>query len=61
VIRTARIEPVTPPGTCYVTEQFAAALQSAAPGRFICNYVGRQKMAKGYGTCRFYALREAIA
>jgi class 3 adenylate cyclase len=61
VIRTARIEPVTPAGTCYVTEQFAAALQSAAPGRFACNYVGRHKMAKGFGKCRFYALREIFA
>ena len=58
VVRTARIEPVTPPGETYVTEQFAATLAFAAPGRFACDYVGRQAMAKGFGECRMYSLRE---
>ena len=30
VSRTARIEPVTPPGAVYVTEAFAAALELSA-------------------------------
>lgn len=58
VVRTARIEPVTPPGETYVTEQFAATLAFASGGRFQCDYVGRQAMAKGFGECRMYSLRE---
>jgi class 3 adenylate cyclase len=59
VIRTARIEPVTPVGEIYVTEQFAAALACAALDGFICEYVGLQPMAKGFGACRMYSLRRA--
>ncbi|MDR3520694.1 MAG: TRAFs-binding domain-containing protein [Acidocella sp.] len=61
VVRTARIEPVTPVGEIYVTEQFATALACAAPGAFICEYVGIQPMAKKYGECRMYSLRRVIA
>jgi tetratricopeptide (TPR) repeat protein len=57
VVRTARIEPVTPPGETYVTEQFAASLALAAADAFSCDYVGRQPMAKGFGECRMYALK----
>jgi class 3 adenylate cyclase len=57
VVRTARIEPVTPPGETYVTEQFAAEAAAGAPGSYSCEYVGRQPMAKGFGECRMYALR----
>ncbi len=59
VIRTARIEPVTPVGEIYVTEQFAAVLADAAGDRYSCDYAGLQPMAKGYGSCRMYALRPA--
>lgn len=58
VIRTARIEPVAPPGETYVTEQFAAALRSAADGGYVCEYVGDQPMAKRFGSCRMYSLRD---
>jgi class 3 adenylate cyclase len=37
VSRTARIEPVTPEGTVYVTDAFAAALAVTRPPRFTCN------------------------
>jgi class 3 adenylate cyclase len=57
VIRTARIEPVTPPGETYVSEQFAAALVCADAPAWSCDYVGIQPMAKDYGDCRMYALR----
>jgi class 3 adenylate cyclase len=55
VSRTARIEPVAPPGDVYVTEQFAAALvlESAA---FECRYVGHVPAAKDYGRLRMYRL-----
>jgi Adenylate and Guanylate cyclase catalytic domain len=57
VSRTARIEPVTPPGVVYVTEAFAAALTLAGDDRFGCDYVGHMPAAKGYGRLRMYRLR----
>ena len=57
VIRTARIEAVTPVGQTYVTEQFAAALHASSPVGHACEYVGWQAMAKGFGRCRMYSLR----
>jgi class 3 adenylate cyclase len=59
VIRTARIEPITPPGGIYVTEQFAATLYATAGSEFRCEYAGIQEMAKNYGECRMYVLRAA--
>jgi class 3 adenylate cyclase len=55
VSRTARIEPVTPPGEVYVTEQFAARL-ALEPSGFACDYVGQVPAAKDYGTLRMYHL-----
>jgi class 3 adenylate cyclase len=57
VSRTARIEPVTPPGAVYVTEPFAAALVLDDRGGFACDYVGHMDAAKGYGRLRMYRLR----
>lgn len=57
VSRTARIEPVTPAGAVYVTEQFAADLAARGETRFQCDYVGLAPAAKGYGDMRFYALK----
>ena len=59
-IRTARIEPVTPGGEIYVTEQFAATLACAAGDRYLCEYAGVQPMAKNFGECRMYSLRPAV-
>jgi adenylate cyclase len=56
VSRAARIEPVTPPGAVFVTEPFAAILALEAPDDFLCNYVGRIALAKGYGTFPMYRL-----
>lgn len=57
VSRTARIEPVTPEGTIYVTEEFAADLSaSTTGGEFGLEYVGRVPAAKNYGYLRMYAL-----
>jgi hypothetical protein len=56
VSKTARIEPVTPPGAVFVTEPFAAALELAgAP--FACDYVGHMPAAKDFGRLRMYRLR----
>jgi len=57
VSRTARIEPVTPPGATYVTEAFAAALALVARACLACEYVGHMEAAKGYGTMRMYVLK----
>ena len=59
VSRTARIEPVTPPGAVYVTEAFAAALVLDEQTRFTCDYVGHMPLAKDYGSLRMYRLRYA--
>ena len=56
VSRAARIEPVTPPNTVYVTEAFAAMLALHAPERFRCRYVGRVDLAKKCGTFPMYRL-----
>lgn len=61
VSRAARIEPVTPSGSVYVTESFAAVLEMEAAGRFICNYVGKVSLAKGYGVFPLYGLTRAPA
>ncbi len=57
VSRTARIEPVTPPGTVYVTDAFAAALVLEDSQEFTCDYVGHMDAAKDYGRLRMYRLR----
>ncbi|MEA2145193.1 MAG: hypothetical protein QOG59_780 [Solirubrobacteraceae bacterium] len=57
VSRTARIEPITPPGTVYVTEPFAAALVLDGRAPFACDYVGHLQLAKDYGRLRMYRLR----
>jgi class 3 adenylate cyclase len=57
VSRTARIEPVTPPGAVYVTEAFAAALELAGTEDLRCDYVGHLPTAKDYGRLRMYRLR----
>lgn len=57
VSRAARIEPITPEGSVYVTEQTAAALAVACPDAYRCDYVGRQPLAKGYGEFPMYHLR----
>jgi Tetratricopeptide Repeats-Sensor/Adenylate and Guanylate cyclase catalytic domain len=56
VSRTARIEPVTPAGEVYVTEQFAAALV-LENSPYACDYVGHLPAAKDYGNLRMYRLR----
>jgi class 3 adenylate cyclase len=61
VSRTARIEPVTPPGAVYVTEPFAAAIALDQASQFACDYVGRMPAAKNYGPLRMYRLRRTAA
>jgi class 3 adenylate cyclase len=56
VSRTARIEPVTPPGEVYVTEPFAAALALGGHDEFGFDYVGHMPAAKDFGRLRMYRL-----
>ena len=60
VSRTARIEPVTPPGAVYVTEPFAAAIALEQADEFGCDYVGRMPAAHEYGVLRMYRLRRKV-
>jgi hypothetical protein len=57
VSRTARIEPVTPPGAIYVTSAFAAALLLDGHDELACDYVGHMPAAKDWGRLRMYRLR----
>jgi class 3 adenylate cyclase len=57
ISRTARLEPVTPPGQVFVTEEFAALMMLQPHGEVICDYVGLMPAAKGYGRLRMYLLR----
>jgi class 3 adenylate cyclase len=61
VSRTARIEPVTPPGAVYVTEPFAASLELEPDHGLSCDYVGHMPAAKDYGRLRMYSLRRPRA
>lgn len=59
VTRAARIEPVTAPGSVFVSEQTAALLEAGGRREFACDYLGSLTMAKGYGTTTLYRLRRA--
>jgi class 3 adenylate cyclase len=54
VTRAARIEPVTPPGTVFASEAFAATLVATGGDGFLLEYVGRVGLAKSYGEARVY-------
>ncbi|MEO8304926.1 MAG: adenylate/guanylate cyclase domain-containing protein [Betaproteobacteria bacterium] len=56
VTRTARIEPVTPPGMVYASEAFAATLAATGRTDFALEYIGELALAKGYGDSRIYRL-----
>ncbi len=57
VSRTARIEPITPPGQVYVSEQFAALVKSQGIDDFVCEYAGQNPLPKDYGTLPLYNMR----
>jgi class 3 adenylate cyclase len=56
VTKTARIEPVTPPGMAYASEAFAATLAATGRDTFVLEYIGELPLAKGYGESRIYRL-----
>ncbi|MGB1556829.1 MAG: tetratricopeptide repeat-containing protein [Oceanococcaceae bacterium] len=58
---TARVEPITPPGTTFVTEAFAAELTLVDPHNFRLEYAGEVALAKRYGQFRLYSLHRTLA
>lgn len=57
VSRTARIEPITPPGQVYASEAFAAIAAAQRLPSFNFDYAGQTPMAKNYGTFPMYHMR----
>lgn len=57
--RTARIEPITPPGQVYASSAFAAVAAASGVEGLEMRYVGRIPLAKGYGTLGLYNVRSA--
>jgi len=57
--RTARIEPITPPGQVYASSAFAAVAAARGVHGLEMRYVGRIPLAKGYGTLGLYNVRPA--
>ncbi|NEQ77956.1 MAG: DUF4071 domain-containing protein [Okeania sp. SIO2C9] len=53
----ARIEPITPPGKVYSSQEFAAMVASEGVKEFTCDYVGKTPLAKSYGTFPTYHVR----
>jgi class 3 adenylate cyclase len=52
--RTARIEPVTPPGQVYASSAFAAVAAAIGVDDLAMQYIGRIPLAKGYGLLGLY-------
>ena len=52
--RTARIEPITPPGQVYASSAFAAVAAAIGVDSLVMQYVGRMPLAKGYGPLGLY-------
>ncbi len=57
VNRAARIEPITTPGSVFISEQAASILTLKNSDEFICGYLGSLDLAKKYGTGVIYRLR----
>lgn len=56
----ARMEPVTPPGEVYATEELASQLALTPDSAIAIEYVGRVPLAKQFGTAPMYLLRDRI-
>ena len=57
VNRAARIEPVTTPGSVFVSEQTACLLAAQGSRGFACDYLGVMDFAKQFGSGALYRLR----
>jgi class 3 adenylate cyclase len=61
VSRAARIEPVTPPGTVFVSEAFAAQLAIRPGSRYRADFVGTTELAKQFGSLPVFRLVETAS
>jgi class 3 adenylate cyclase len=59
VTRAARVEPVTPPGMVYATQEFAALAAAYGVTEFACEPVGRVTLAKKAGVTPLFIVRAA--
>jgi class 3 adenylate cyclase len=59
VSRAARIEPITPAGEVYASEEFAAMAAAERVPDFVCDYVGLQVLPKDAGTLATYHVRRS--
>ena len=59
VSRAARIEPVTPPGEIYASQQFAAMASSQGVNDFNCEYIGQVSLPKKSGIIPLYLIKKA--
>jgi class 3 adenylate cyclase/tetratricopeptide (TPR) repeat protein len=59
IVRAARIEPITPPGQVYASQQFAALASTQRAQGFTCEYVGRIPLPKHAGIIPLYLVRLA--
>jgi class 3 adenylate cyclase len=60
VARAARIEPITPPGQVYASQQFAALAALEHVTEFACDFIGQKMWAKQYGPFPTYVLRRCV-
>lgn len=56
VVRAARIEPITAPGSIWLTEEMACLIASRKTRDLGCQYLGEMPLAKGYDHRPLYAL-----
>lgn len=61
VSRAARIEPITPSGSVYCSQPFAALCECENVSEFVCDYVGRIPLAKQFGEFPMFAVRRRQA
>lgn len=57
VSRAARIEPVTPPGQVYASQQFAALCEAKRIAAISCEYVGQTTLPKSSGIVPLYLVQ----
>ncbi len=53
----ARLESITPPGSVYATQQFAALASFQGNASFACDYVGQIPFPEGFGSYPIYLVR----
>ena len=59
VNRAARMEPITTPGSVFVSEQTAALLAMSKNRNYHCDFLGMINLAKGFGEHPMYRLRRS--